>query len=451
MNDDVWLQVSGPHLTTRAGRRVVLRGVGLGGWMNMENFITGYPATESLQREALRKALGRRGYDAFFDRFLDVLLRRRGRRLPRVARAELACACPSTTATSKTTTGRSSSRRRASALLDRAIERCARHGIYSDHRPARRCPAARTSTGTATTRPTGRSSGRTGTSRTGWCTCGRRSPTATGTTPGWPATTPSTSRATPSGDDDRPVLPAPARRRSARSIRDHILFLDGNRYSTEFDVVRRAWPNTVYTVPRLRAARLRRRRRLPGRHPRRVRRPRRPRRRRSSRAPSTCAHRHADLGRRVRPGLHRRPSATTHALPDARRPTRDLPASTAPSWACGRTRTSASRGCVTPSPTPPTCERIAPVLEQEGPPRRRRLGLVRRRVCAHILDPIEATFRRGVPRLRPSRSASGMDPRAGPPHPAGRAAGRASSAAASKGWARTERRRWPTRSASARA
>jgi hypothetical protein len=30
MNDDVWLQVSGPHLTTRAGRRVVLRGVGLG-------------------------------------------------------------------------------------------------------------------------------------------------------------------------------------------------------------------------------------------------------------------------------------------------------------------------------------------------------------------------------------------------------------------------------------
>jgi len=37
---------------TRSGRSIVLRGVGLGGWMNMENFITGYPATETLQRAA---------------------------------------------------------------------------------------------------------------------------------------------------------------------------------------------------------------------------------------------------------------------------------------------------------------------------------------------------------------------------------------------------------------
>ena len=46
---------------------VTLRGVGLGGWMNMENFITGYPSTESLQRKALRKALGPEGYERFFD------------------------------------------------------------------------------------------------------------------------------------------------------------------------------------------------------------------------------------------------------------------------------------------------------------------------------------------------------------------------------------------------
>jgi len=50
----------------------VLRGVGLGGWMNMENFITGYPATETLQRAAMRRTLGEDGYRRFFDRFLDV-------------------------------------------------------------------------------------------------------------------------------------------------------------------------------------------------------------------------------------------------------------------------------------------------------------------------------------------------------------------------------------------
>ena len=51
---------------------VVLRGFGLGGWMNMENFITGYAGTESQQRRALRAVLGDEGYERFFARFLDV-------------------------------------------------------------------------------------------------------------------------------------------------------------------------------------------------------------------------------------------------------------------------------------------------------------------------------------------------------------------------------------------
>ena len=38
--------------------------------MNMENFITGYPATEQAQREAIRAILGDELYEAFFDRFL---------------------------------------------------------------------------------------------------------------------------------------------------------------------------------------------------------------------------------------------------------------------------------------------------------------------------------------------------------------------------------------------
>ncbi len=69
---DVKIRVDGTRLVTPDGSPILLRGVGLGGWMNMENFITGYPATESLQRKALRRALGQEGYDRFFDRFLTV-------------------------------------------------------------------------------------------------------------------------------------------------------------------------------------------------------------------------------------------------------------------------------------------------------------------------------------------------------------------------------------------
>ncbi len=42
-----FLRTRGTHIETEDGERVYLKGVGLGGWMNMENFITGYPPTRS--------------------------------------------------------------------------------------------------------------------------------------------------------------------------------------------------------------------------------------------------------------------------------------------------------------------------------------------------------------------------------------------------------------------
>ena len=59
--DDGIIQVDGDRLVLPDGSPIVLRGVGLGGWMNMENFITGYPGAEFQQRAALRKALGDEG------------------------------------------------------------------------------------------------------------------------------------------------------------------------------------------------------------------------------------------------------------------------------------------------------------------------------------------------------------------------------------------------------
>src|ERR687886_2261530 len=65
------LKVQGNQILNADSQPVVLRGFGLGGWMNMENFITGYPANEQAQREAIRKVLGDELYALFFDRFLE--------------------------------------------------------------------------------------------------------------------------------------------------------------------------------------------------------------------------------------------------------------------------------------------------------------------------------------------------------------------------------------------
>jgi endoglucanase len=71
LDRNMLLSTDGSRITNRDGSPVVLRGFGLGGWTNMENFITGYPANEEAQREAVRAVLGQERYEHFFDRFLE--------------------------------------------------------------------------------------------------------------------------------------------------------------------------------------------------------------------------------------------------------------------------------------------------------------------------------------------------------------------------------------------
>ena len=66
-----WLRTSGGAIVTDGGEPVLLRGVGIGGWLNMENFITGYAATESSHRAALRRVLGERRAALLLDSLLD--------------------------------------------------------------------------------------------------------------------------------------------------------------------------------------------------------------------------------------------------------------------------------------------------------------------------------------------------------------------------------------------
>jgi endoglucanase len=65
-----YLSVDGSRIVDEHGSVITLRGVGLGGWMNMENFITGYPGPEQLMRAALRSVLGDEAYERFFTEFL---------------------------------------------------------------------------------------------------------------------------------------------------------------------------------------------------------------------------------------------------------------------------------------------------------------------------------------------------------------------------------------------
>jgi aryl-phospho-beta-D-glucosidase BglC (GH1 family) len=65
------LQVRKSEIVTPDGRPVRLRGVCVGGWMNMENFINGHPGDESGLRRAAAQTLGAGQAEFLFDRWLD--------------------------------------------------------------------------------------------------------------------------------------------------------------------------------------------------------------------------------------------------------------------------------------------------------------------------------------------------------------------------------------------
>ena len=73
LNPD-FLQVKGSQIVNGRGEVIQLRGFCLGGWMNMENFITGYPGHESGQRMAVAHVLGEDRARFFFERFLHYFV-----------------------------------------------------------------------------------------------------------------------------------------------------------------------------------------------------------------------------------------------------------------------------------------------------------------------------------------------------------------------------------------
>jgi len=65
------LQVQGNKIIGAGGQPIQLRGTCVGGWMNMENFINGYPGSEYGLRARMANILGPGKGQFFFDRMLD--------------------------------------------------------------------------------------------------------------------------------------------------------------------------------------------------------------------------------------------------------------------------------------------------------------------------------------------------------------------------------------------
>lgn len=66
------LKVLGNQIVTESGQAVRLRGFNIGGWLNMEDFITGFVGAEHNLRLTMQRILGSDKARFYFDRLLDV-------------------------------------------------------------------------------------------------------------------------------------------------------------------------------------------------------------------------------------------------------------------------------------------------------------------------------------------------------------------------------------------
>lgn len=238
------LRVEGTRIVGDSGP-VLLRGFGLGGWMNMENFITGYAGSESQQRRALKRVLGEEGYERFFARFLDVFFTEADASY--LASLGLnSLRIPFNYHHFEDDDAPMQLKEEGFRLLDHVIDLCAKHGIYAIL-DLHALPGAQNQHWHSDN-PTQWASFWTHRDFQDrvihlWEAIAQRyrdNPWVAGYNP-----------INEPGDADGSTI-GPFYRRLEAAIRavdpHHILFLDGNRYSTQFDQLGEPLPNAVYTA-----------------------------------------------------------------------------------------------------------------------------------------------------------------------------------------------------------
>jgi endoglucanase len=239
------LRVSGSELVAPDGRPVRLQGVGLGGWMNMENFITGFPATESALRDVVRQALGDERSERFFDRFLETFfgpedaayLRLLGLNLVRL---------PVNYHHFEDDQRPFEVREEGFRHLDRAIEVCAAAGLYTivdlHALPGGQSQEWHADNGTHEALFWRHRHFQDRAVHL-WRAIARRyrgHPWIAGYNP----------INEPSDPSERQVVEVSERLLAAirEEDPDHIVFFEGNRYSQDFDMYGEPWPNVVYSA-----------------------------------------------------------------------------------------------------------------------------------------------------------------------------------------------------------
>ena len=239
------LHVDGDRLVDGAGRRVVLRGFGLGGWMNMENFITGYPGTEAQMRAALARVLGPEVFATFTDRLLaDFFTDADAAYLASLGLNALRV--PFNYRHFEDDARPFELKEEGFALLDRVVRACANHGIYTildlHALPGRQNQHWHSD------------------NPTHWADFWNHSHFQDRAVHLWEALAdryrdePWVAGYNPVNEpaDHTGEVIEPFYRRLESAIRAvdprHVLFLDGNTYSTDFSMFHDPFPNTVYTA-----------------------------------------------------------------------------------------------------------------------------------------------------------------------------------------------------------
>lgn len=260
-SDRSFIRAEGSQMLDGLGRPLRLHGVNLGGMLNMEHFVNGYVGTESAMRQAVREAIGEDKYRHFFDRLLDVFF-------------------TDDDAAFLASLGINSIRigfnyrhfeddldpfvlkPEGLARLDRVVEICARHGIASilDFHAL----------------PGGQNAGWHADNQTHIALLWRYKHFQDRVVWLWEQLADhykdnvwvaGYNLLNEPADETRAAV-GPFYERLVAAIRavdpNHMLFVDGNRYATEFDIFGEPWPNTIYTCHDYAAAGLRERGTYPG-------------------------------------------------------------------------------------------------------------------------------------------------------------------------------------------
>jgi endoglucanase len=242
---NAFLRTSGSEFVDGDGKPVLLRGVCLGGWLNMENFITGYSGNETLMRREVRRVLGDDRTDAFFERLLTrffgeddaAFLGGQGFNLARIAIGYKHLEDDARPFEIKEEGFRH---------LDRAIETLARNGVYSivDLHALPGSQNHHWHSDNPTHVPAfwehPHFQDRVVNMWQAIATRYRDNPWVAGY-----------NLLNEPADESRKVV-GPFYRRLVAAIREvdphHIVFLDGNTYATEFDIFEEPFENAVYTL-----------------------------------------------------------------------------------------------------------------------------------------------------------------------------------------------------------